>query len=198
MRVTPLRQEHSRRLGLNQGSPLPSSSCPSPVGGVEARHPEVAGACPVTCPTPPHARKEASGLGRAPHLVLCDDCFLFLCGCWTPALLALAPGFLLFPGGSLWPAFSSIFLLLFLFLPGFGPALEVSASLPTVDKVKPGIKLLGQYGIFQSPDSLTAVPAMPADQGAPMLCALHPGCQDDPKEGWTQELIPRKSSQMTG
>lgn len=151
-------------------------------------------------PAPSHhmAVRRPAGRGRAPHSVLCDGCFLFLCACWAPAPLALAPGFLLFPGGSLWPAFSSVFLLIFLFLPGFGSALEAAASLSTVDKVKPVIKLLGQYGVFQSPDSLTAVPAMPVDQGAPMLCELHPGCQDDPRKGWTQELTPRKSSQRTG
>lgn len=39
---------------------------------------------------------------------------------------------------------------------------------------------------------------MAADQGARVLCELHPGYQDDPREGWAQELISRKTSQRTG
>lgn len=88
--------------------------------------------------------RRAAGLGRAPHFALCDDPFFFLFGCWTLGPLALAPGFLLFPGGPLWPAFSSVFLLLFLFIPRLGSALEASVSLPPVDKVRIANKMLGQ------------------------------------------------------
>lgn len=97
---------------------------------------------------------------HVPHSALWDNCFLSLFGGWTPAPFALAPGLLLFPGGPLWPAFSSVFLLLFLFLPGPGSALEVSASLPAVGKVRPVSKLLGRYGVSRSPASLTTVPTL--------------------------------------